>query len=66
MLYVGDNPVLDIDVANHIGMHTVWVKHPGQENTGETSADETIEHIGDLPKAVNRILGRFNADHAGE
>jgi|TARA_B100001964_G_C14261588_1_gene615845 putative hydrolase of the HAD superfamily len=66
MLYVGDNPVLDIDVANNIGMHTVWIKHPGQENTGETSADEAIEHISDLPQAVNRILSRFNADHVGE
>ncbi|MBQ74247.1 MAG: HAD family hydrolase [Gammaproteobacteria bacterium] len=66
MLYVGDNPVLDIDAANRIGMHTVWVQHPGQHNTGETIADEKIEHIRQLPQAVERILSRFSADHVGQ
>lgn len=67
MIYVGDNPVLDIDAANRVGLHTVWVKHhAGQENTGETSADENIDQIKQLPQAIDRMLARFNADHAGE
>jgi len=66
MIYVGDNPVLDIDAANRVGLHTVWVQHPGQKNTGETSADENIDHIRHLPHAIDRMLARFNADHAGE
>ena len=66
MVYVGDNPLLDIDAANRVGLHTVWVQYPGQENTGETSADEKIDDIRQLPEAINRMLTRFNADHVGE
>ncbi|MCZ6501564.1 MAG: HAD-IA family hydrolase [Gammaproteobacteria bacterium] len=66
MIYVGDNPVLDIDAAIRAGLHTVWVQHPGQENTGETRADEEINDIRQLPEAINRMSARFNADHIGE
>ena len=66
MIYVGDNPVLDIDAANRVGLHTIWVRHPGQENTGETNADEKIDHIRQLPEAVYRMMTRFSADHVDE
>ena len=66
MIYVGNDPVHDIDAANRVGLHTVWVQHPGQENTGETTADEKIDHIRQLPEAINRMLTRFNADPIGE
>jgi FMN hydrolase / 5-amino-6-(5-phospho-D-ribitylamino)uracil phosphatase len=65
MVYVGDNPVLDIDAANQVGLYTVWLQHPGQEITGKTTADETIDHIGKLPEAVDRILARLTADRTG-
>ncbi len=66
MIYVGDNPVHDIDAANRVGLHTVWLRHQGQKNTGETSADEKIDHIRQLPEARDRVLTRLNADHVGE
>lgn len=58
MIYVGDDPILDIDAAKRVGLHTIWVKNPERIETGETVADETIDNISDLPAAVNRLHAR--------
>ena len=55
MIYVGDNPVLDIDAANNLGLHTIWINN-GQREPGMTSADVTIDHVRDLKDAVGTII----------
>ncbi len=49
-MYVGDNPKLDIDPANQIGMVTVRVRREGPylEVEGETQADHEIQNFWDL------------------
>ena len=61
MVYVGDDPVLDIDSANEAGLHTVWVKHPDKDKVGETAADEKIEHVRHLPDAIDRLLKKIQS-----
>jgi len=58
MIYVGDDPQLDIDAAKRIGLHTIWVKNAERPGPGESRPDETIEQIGDLPAAVARLHKR--------
>lgn len=55
MVYVGDDPKLDIDAAKRVGLHTIWMKNPERIEAGETVADEAIDDISDLPAAVNRL-----------
>lgn len=66
MVYVGDDPVLDVDSANKRGLHTVLVKNPAKNKNGETIPDEKIEHIKFLPKAIDRLLARLKQQHVGE
>ena len=56
MVYVGDDPVLDIDSANEVGLHTVWVKHPDKDKVGKTPADEKVDHVRHLPEAIDRLV----------
>ncbi len=55
MIYVGDNPVLDIDAANNLGLHTIWI-NIGHREPGMTTADVTINHVRDLTDAVGTII----------
>jgi HAD superfamily hydrolase (TIGR01509 family) len=55
MLYVGDDPTLDVDAAKRLGLHTIWLKTPAKPAIDQTIPDETIEHIRDLPAAVQRL-----------
>lgn len=66
MVYVGDDPVLDVDSANKRGLHTIWVKHPEKDKTGKTAPDEKIDHIKQLPGAIDRLSTRLNHEHVGE
>jgi HAD superfamily hydrolase (TIGR01509 family) len=59
MVYVGDDPVLDVDSANNRGLHTIWVKNPAKDKPGTTTADENVDHIKHLPKAVERLLAKL-------
>jgi FMN phosphatase YigB (HAD superfamily) len=54
MIYVGDDPKLDIDPAKRAGLHTIWMDR-GKKTPGEFLADETIREISELPLAVARI-----------
>jgi putative hydrolase of the HAD superfamily len=56
MLYVGDDPTLDIDAAKQLGLHTIWFKTLAKPTIDQTEPDETIEDIRDLPAAVERLL----------
>jgi putative hydrolase of the HAD superfamily len=57
-IHVGDNLVDDIHGAGSVGMHTIWVQHPGQEEGGvHTQPSQTVpvERLSDLTDAVRRI-----------
>lgn len=56
VVYVGDDPVLDIDAANRFGMKSIRVINgKTSDKVGETTPDLTIEHIRDLPQAIARL-----------
>lgn len=55
MVYVGDDPHLDVDAANRAGLRTIWVKGANKPEPGETAADVTIEHVRHLPAAISRL-----------
>ena len=61
MVYVGDDPILDIDPANEVGLHTVWVSNPEKDKVGVTSADEKVDHVRHLPEAIERLLERVRS-----
>ncbi len=54
MIYVGDDPVLDIDTANNLGLRTIWV-NSRQRDPGSTQPDVTIDHVRNLRDAVSQI-----------
>ena len=56
MVYVGDDPILDVDAAKQAGLMTVWLDH-GKKPQGATRPDATISHIRELPDAI-RSLGQ--------
>lgn len=55
MVYVGDDPRLDVDAANRFGLKTVWIRKSDDDEPGETEADVTIRHVRDLPDAIAKI-----------
>ena len=58
MVYVGDDPVKDIDAANELGLHTVWMRSKGRYAKGQTNPNETIDDIRDLPEAIRKLVDR--------
>lgn len=54
MIYVGDDPKLDVDAANQLGIKTIWVDH-GTKPQGDTAPSAVISHIKELPDAVASI-----------
>lgn len=55
MVHVGDNPAHDIQPAQALGMHTVWMNSQGEEWPGGPAADQTIGNLCQLPAAIERI-----------
>ncbi len=57
-IHVGDHLVDDIHGAGSVGMHTIWVQHPGREE-GEVTTQPTqtvpVERLSELTEAVKRI-----------
>lgn len=57
-IHVGDNLLDDIHGAGSVGMHTIWVQHPGQEE-GEVTTQPTqtvsVTQLSELAGAVRRI-----------
>ncbi len=66
MVYVGDDPILDVDTASRLGIRTVWVNHPDKSRLSESGADEEINHIRHLPAAIDRLVRRLTPVNAGE
>ena len=56
MIYVGDDPILDIDAANELGIHTVWLVNSKSPKRGKTEASVTISNITELTEAVSEII----------
>jgi putative hydrolase of the HAD superfamily len=55
-IHVGDNAIDDIKGASDVGMHTIWVRHPGLTNdSDDIAASAVVEHLRDLASAVARI-----------
>ncbi len=61
MVYVGDDPINDIDAANGLGLHTVWIRNSAKEKKGDTQPDESIAHVSHLPSAIERLIKRLEA-----
>jgi FMN phosphatase YigB (HAD superfamily) len=58
MVYVGDDPIKDVDAANAVGLHTIWMRSNSSSNEGESNPDETINDIRELPDAIRRLVDR--------
>lgn len=55
-IHVGDNVIDDIKGAGDVGMHTIWVRHPGLTSDAEdVKASAVVEHLRELAPAVARI-----------
>ncbi len=54
MVYVGDDPILDVDAAKEAGLKTIWLDH-GKKPQGRSRPDVTIKHIRDLPEAIHLL-----------
>jgi putative hydrolase of the HAD superfamily len=54
MIYVGDDPKLDVDAAKSLGLYTIWMDR-GRRQPGEYKPDATITDIRQLPDAVASI-----------
>lgn len=55
MVYVGDDPLLDIDPANAVGLRTVRLQNPRRAEPGDTEPDEIIARITELPDIIERF-----------
>ena len=58
MVYVGDDPIKDVDAANEVGLHTIWMRSKGKLIKGESNPDETIDDIRALPDAIRKLVDR--------
>ncbi len=56
MVYVGDDPIKDVDAANSVGLRTIWVRGTKTQESGDTDADATIDDIRHLPDAIESLL----------
>lgn len=58
-IYVGDQPTLDIDPANAVGMITVRILREGHNRDvrGETEADHQVENFWDLATILSEQYG---------
>ena len=58
MVYVGDDPVKDVDAANEVGLHTIWMRPKTGSVEGDSNPDETIDDIRELPDAIRKLIDR--------
>ena len=52
------DPIKDVDAANKVGLHTIWMRSKGKSTEGETNPDVTIEDIRALPEAIRKFVDR--------
>jgi len=55
VIHVGDNPEHDVFGAQQVGMHCIWMNSDNVVWPGGQPADEEINQLCELPKAINRI-----------
>ena len=55
MVYVGDDPVKDVDAANRVGLRTIWLRNDRRPGPAETTPDLIIDRIGELPDALEKL-----------
>ena len=58
MVYVGDDPVKDVDAANRLGINTVWLSTNTRPGPPDSEPNAIITDIRDLTGAINQL----NAD----
>jgi|TARA_B110000483_G_scaffold58064_1_gene72638 putative hydrolase of the HAD superfamily len=58
MVYVGDDPVKDVDAANNVGLHTIWMRSKVGSLKGDSNPNETINDIRELPDAIRKLGDR--------
>ena len=58
MVYVGDDPIKDVDAANEVGLHTIWMRSESKPAQGESNPDEIIDDIRALPDAIRKLVDR--------
>jgi len=56
MIYVGDDPILDIDAAARLGIWTIWKSNPKKQSELITKPDAQIQQGSELPAAVAKII----------
>ncbi|MBL4679771.1 MAG: HAD-IA family hydrolase [Pseudomonadales bacterium] len=57
MIYVGDDPLLDVDAAKDLGVHAIWMDR-GKKKPGRHQADQVITKIAQLEEAIKEIASR--------
>ena len=55
MVYIGDHPVHDIEAANALGMHTIWLDMNTREYSVSSPPSATINSLHELPAAIQRL-----------
>lgn len=55
MAYVGDDPALDVDAANRLGLTSVWMKNEAKAGGGETEPDAVISDLRELPDVIRKL-----------
>ena len=56
MIYVGDDPALDVEAARSLGIFTVWFQSPDAKKPEvEPDYHATIHELDELPTAIERI-----------
>ena len=56
MIYVGDDPALDVEAARSLGIFTVWFQSPDAKKPEvEPNYHATIHELDELPTAIERI-----------
>ena len=58
MIYVGDDPIKDVDAANEVGLHTIWMRSKSWSVEGNSHPDQTVNDIRELPDAIRTIVNR--------
>jgi len=57
MIYIGDDPLLDVDAAMDLGIHTIWMDR-GKKEVGRHQADQVITKIFQLEDAIRTIASQ--------
>ncbi|MEM5529227.1 HAD-IA family hydrolase [Gammaproteobacteria bacterium AS21] len=56
IIHIGDNPIADVQGAQELGMSTIWVNVIPQVWSHPFQADQQVDCLSELPKAVENII----------